>query len=49
MLGIYSKVSLICFWSLTKLIVKYNIGLKTLMQQGISESVFYGDLVQKNY
>ena len=29
------------------LIVKYNIGLKTLLQQGISESIFYGDLVYK--
>ena len=27
------------------LIVKYNIGLKTLLQQGISEPIFYGDLV----
>ena len=29
------------------LIVKYNIGLKTILQQGISEPVFYGDLVYK--
>ena len=29
------------------LIVKYNIGLKTLLQQGISEPIFYGDLVYK--
>ena len=29
------------------LIVKYNIGLKTLLQQGISELIFYGDLVYK--
>ena len=29
------------------LIVKYNICLKTLLQQGISEPVFYGDLVYK--
>ena len=29
----------------SKLIVKYNIGLKTLLQQGISEPIFYGDLV----
>ena len=28
-----------------KLIVKHNIGLKTLMQQGISAPIFYGDLV----
>ena len=27
------------------LIVKYNIGLKTLLKKGISELVFYGDLV----
>ena len=31
----------------SELIVKYNIGLKTLLQQGISEPVFYGDLVYK--
>ena len=29
----------------SELIVKYNICLKTLLQQGISEPVFYGDLV----
>ena len=29
------------------LIVKYNIGLKTLLQQGISRPIFYGDLVYK--
>ena len=29
------------------LIVKYNFGLKTLLQQGISEPIFYGDLVYK--
>ena len=29
------------------LIVKYNIGLKSLLQQGISEPIFYGDLVYK--
>ena len=28
-------------------IVKYNIGLKTLLQQGISEPIFYDDLVYK--
>ena len=37
----------------SELIVKYNIGLKTLLQQGISEQqgitepIFYGDLVYK--
>ena len=31
----------------SELIVKYNIGLKTLLQQGISETIFYGDLVYK--
>ena len=30
-----------------ELIVKYNMGLKTLLQQGISEPIFYGDLVYK--
>ena len=29
------------------LIVKYNIGLKTLLQHGMSEPIFYGDLVYK--
>ena len=29
----------------SELIVKYNIGLKTLLQQGISEPIFYGNLV----
>ena len=31
----------------SELIVKYSICLKTLLQQGISEPVFYGDLVYK--
>ena len=31
----------------TELIVKYSIGLKTLLQQGISLLVCYGDLVYK--
>ena len=31
----------------TELNVKHNIGLKTLLQQGISEPIFYGDLVYK--
>ena len=31
----------------SELIVKYNIHLKTLLQQGISEPIFYGDLVYK--
>ena len=26
---------------------KYNVGLKTLLLQGLSESEFYGDLVNK--
>ena len=29
----------------SELIVKYNIGLKTLLQQGISEPMFYGVMV----
>ena len=35
------------YHSHSELIVKYNTGLKTLLQQGISESIFYGDLVYK--
>ena len=31
----------------SELIVKYNIGLKTLLQQSISEPIFYGNLVYK--
>ena len=31
----------------SELVVKYNIGLKSLLQQGISEPIFYGDLVNK--
>ena len=31
----------------SELIIIYNIGLKTLLQQGISEPIFYGDLVYK--
>ena len=31
----------------SEIIVKYNIGLKTLLQQGIPEPIFYGDLVYK--
>ena len=31
----------------SRLIVKYSIGLKTLLQQGILEPILYGDLVYK--
>ena len=31
----------------SELIVKYNIGLQTLLQQGILEPIFYGDLADK--
>ena len=31
----------------SELIVNYNIGLKTFLQQGISEPIFHGDLVYK--
>ena len=31
----------------SELIVKYNISLKILLQQGISELIFYADLVYK--
>ena len=35
------------YHSHSEFIVKYNIGLKTFLQQGISEPIFYGDLVYK--
>ena len=31
----------------SELVVKYNIGLKTILQQGVSEPLFYGDLVYR--
>ena len=31
----------------SELIVKYNIGLRTLLQKGISEPIFYGGLIHK--
>ena len=31
----------------SKLISKYNVGLKTLLGEGLSEPEFYGDLVYK--
>ena len=31
----------------SEMIVKYNICLKTFLQQGISEPVFYGDLIHR--
>ena len=31
----------------SELIVKYNIGFKSLLQQGISEPIYYDDLVYK--
>ena len=30
-----------------ELISKFNVGLKSLLHQGLSESIFYGDLVYK--
>ena len=36
-----------CYHKHSELIVKYNIWLKTHLQQGISEPICYGDLVYK--
>ena len=44
-LGLWHFPDHICY--VLELIVKYNISLTTLLQQGISEPVFYGDLVYK--
>ena len=34
-------------WRHIGLVSKYNVGLKTLLLQGLSEPIFYGDLVYK--
>ena len=39
----FSKFS----WRHFDLVSKYNVGLKTLLLQGLSEPEFYGDLVAK--
>ena len=41
------KAFLKFYYRHSQLINKYNICLKTLLQQGISETVFYNDLVNK--
>ena len=43
----FQKAVSIFFHRHSELIIKYNIGLKTLLRQGISEPIFYGDLVYK--
>ena len=43
----FRKVFSKCYYRHSELIVKHNICLKALLQQGISEPVFYGDLVYK--
>ena len=35
------------FWRHFDIVSKYNIGLNTLLLQGLSESEFYGNLVYK--
>ena len=42
-----SVLFLLCFHRHSEVIVKYNIGLKALLQQGILELISYGDLVYK--
>ena len=34
-------------WRHSDIVSKYNVGLKTLFLQGLSETEFYGDLVYK--
>ena len=41
------RVTIATFMQASKSNVKYSIGLKTILQQGISEPIFYGDLVYK--
>ena len=35
------------FYNYSNLVSKFNVGLKSLLQQGLSEPEFYGDLVYK--
>ena len=35
------------YWRHFDIVSKYNVGLKTLILQGVSEPEFYGDLVYK--
>ena len=37
----------VCFQTVSALVEKYSVSLKTLLQQGISEPEFYGDLVYR--
>ena len=41
------KVFSKCYRRHSALVEKYNVGLKTLLQEGISEPEFYGDLVYR--
>ena len=46
----YNKIRKVFFkfyYRKSELIVKYNISLKALLQQGISEPIFYGGLVYR--
>ena len=44
----YKVIDIIKFYRRhSELIVKYKIGLKTLLQHGISNVIFYGDIVYK--
>ena len=42
----FLKISKFYWWHF-HLVSKYNVGLKTLLLQGLSEPQFYGDLVYK--
>ena len=42
-----SLFTLQVFWATNALLEKYSVSLKTLLQQGISEPEFYGDLVYR--
>ena len=35
------------YWRHSDIVSKYNVGLKTILLQGLSEPEFYGDLVHK--
>ena len=37
----------LCVFTVFELVSKFNVGIKTLLHQGLSEPEFYGDLVYK--
>ena len=41
------RIEYLCIANETKIVSKYNVGMKTLLLQGLLETEFYGDLVHE--